>query len=60
VLSCARDEGARTVGVEGSSVIDGTPAFASALSMRLRLLGTQTWPDSSNVLVRYAPAGEAG
>jgi dihydrofolate reductase len=39
---------------------DGTPAFASAPSTRLQLLGTQTWPDSSNVLVRYSPEGETG
>jgi dihydrofolate reductase len=32
----------------------GTPAFASAAPEPLRLLGTQTWHDSGNVVLRYA------
>jgi dihydrofolate reductase len=39
----------------GSVVVGGgTPAFAAKLPAPLRLLGTETWEGSSNVLVRYA------
>ena len=33
---------------------DGTRAFATPPTRPLRLLGTRTWEDSDNVLVRYA------
>ncbi len=40
----------------GSVVVGGgTPAFATELAAPLRLLGTETWEGSSNVLLRYAP-----
>jgi hypothetical protein len=32
----------------------GTPAFGTAPAAALRLLGTRTFDDSDNVLVRYA------
>jgi dihydrofolate reductase len=32
----------------------GTPAFAATPTAPLRLLGTHTWDDSHNVLIRYA------
>jgi dihydrofolate reductase len=39
----------------GAAVLGGgTPAFAAELSAPLRLLGTQTWQDSANVVLRYA------
>jgi hypothetical protein len=37
-------------------VAGGTPAFASQPATPLRLLDTQTWEASDNVLVRYAAA----
>jgi dihydrofolate reductase len=39
----------------GSVVLgSGTPAFAALPGGSLRLIGTRTWDDSHNVLVRYA------
>jgi dihydrofolate reductase len=41
--------------IVGSVVVgDGTRAFETAPDAKLRMLGTQTWKDSDNVLVRYA------
>jgi dihydrofolate reductase len=40
--------------IVGSVVVgDGTPAFATAPKAKLRLLGTQSWKGSDNILVRY-------
>jgi dihydrofolate reductase len=45
--------------IVGSVVLGGgTPAFDSASATPLRLLGTHTWPDSANVLIRYEPASK--
>ena len=40
--------------VVGATVLgDGTPIFVSPPPAGLHLLGTETWDDSDNVLVRY-------
>jgi dihydrofolate reductase len=38
---------------------DGTPIFADAPPLSLRLLGTRSWDDSDNVVLRYEPRREA-
>lgn len=38
---------------------EGTPAFGSATAAPSRLLDTQTWEGSNNVLFQYAAAGQA-
>ena len=41
--------------IVGSVVVGGgTPIFGTESAPRLRLLGSQTWDGSDNVLVRYA------
>jgi dihydrofolate reductase len=46
--------------IVGAVVVGGgTPVFDAELAAPLRLLGTETWEDSSNVLVRYAAPGSA-
>jgi dihydrofolate reductase len=41
--------------IVGSVVVGGgTPTFGPDSAPRLRLLGSQTWVDSDNVLIRYA------
>jgi dihydrofolate reductase len=37
----------------------GTPVFDAPSEGPFRLVGTRTWPDSGNVLIQYAVAGEA-
>jgi len=45
--------------IVGSVVVgDGTPIFATASPAPLRLLGTQSWDGSDNVLVRYATTSD--
>ena len=44
----------------GSVVVSGgTPAFTTELRAPLRLIGTETWEGSDNVLLRYAPTEPA-
>jgi dihydrofolate reductase len=42
--------------VGGGVLGNGTPAF-NPLPLSLRLLGTRTWQDGSNVVLIYSPAG---
>jgi dihydrofolate reductase len=43
--------------IVGATVLgDGTPIFVAPQPSGLKLLGTRTWDDSDNVLVRYAAA----
>jgi dihydrofolate reductase len=38
----------------------GTPVFAASPKTALRLVGTRTWPDSANVLIKYDVTGASG
>jgi dihydrofolate reductase len=45
--------------IVGATVLGGgTPIFVAPPPAGLRLLGTQTWDDSDNVLVRYSVDGQ--